>query len=102
MDFTFLFIIILMLLALKSGLDIVAIALLVILVFTSKSKYLLIATVIGGALVVIVGLGGFSSSLDNPVTLAVLGGLFLIMLLLARQDSDNPAPQGYMPGAGYG
>lgn len=100
MDFTFLFIIILMLLALKSGLELVAIGLFVILLFTSKNKWLLIATLIGGALVAVVSLGGISSSLNDPVTLAVLGGLFIILILLARNDSESPAPQGYYPGAG--
>ena len=98
MDFTFLFIIILMLLALKSGLTIVAVGLLVILVFTSKSKWLLMATVVGGALALVAGYGGISSSLDNPVTLAILAGLFIILLILARSDSETPSPQGYMPG----
>ena len=92
-------IIILMLLALKSGLTIVAVGLLVILIFTSKSKWLLMATAVGGGLALIAGLGGINSSLDNPVTLAVLAGLFLILLILARSDSENPAPQSYMPGA---
>ncbi len=99
MDFTFLFIIILMLLALKSGLELVAIGLLVILLFTSKNKFLLLATGIGGALFLLISYGGVSSSLDNPATIAVLIGLFVIMLILAKSDSDNPAPQGYYPGA---
>ncbi|MDP2717627.1 MAG: hypothetical protein Q8P02_02705 [Candidatus Micrarchaeota archaeon] len=98
MDFTFLFIIILMLLALKSGLDLIAVGLLVILLFTSKNKYLLVATVIGGALVALVSFTGLRTSLTDPVTLSVLAGLFIILLLLARQDSDNPQPAGYMPG----
>ncbi len=100
MDFTFLFIIILMLLALKSGLDIVAIGLFVILLFTSKNKWLLIATLIGGGLVAVLSFTGISSSLSDPVTLAVLGGLFIILLLLARNDSESPSPQGYYPGQG--
>jgi hypothetical protein len=98
MDFTFLFIIILMLLALKSGLDIIAIGLLIILLVTAKNKYLLIATLIGGAMVALVSFTGIRTSLDDPVTLGVLAGLFIIMLLLARQDSDTPSPSGYMPG----
>lgn len=98
MDFTFLFIIILMLLALKSGLSLIAIGLFVILLVTSKNKWLLIATLIGGVLVAVLSYTGISSSLDDPATLAVLGGLFVILLLLARNDSESPAPQGYYPG----
>jgi len=100
MDFTFLFIIIMMLLALKSGLSIIAIGLFIILLVTSKNKWLLIATLIGGGLVAVVSVTGVSSALDDPATLAVLGGLFVILLLLARNDTESPAPQGYYPGGG--
>ena len=58
MDFTFLFVIILMLLAVKTGLWYVAAGLFIVLVFTSKSKMLLLAAIIGLAVAVATGFFG--------------------------------------------
>ncbi|MBI5035790.1 hypothetical protein HZC09_00450 [Candidatus Micrarchaeota archaeon] len=100
MDFTFLFIIIIMMLAVKSELWFIALGLFVILLVTSKNKYLLIASFLGLALILIVNYAGMSSYLGDLSTWVVLGILFLILLLLARNDSEQPSPAGYYPGMG--
>lgn len=99
MDFTFLFIIILMLLAVKSGLTIVAIGLALVLFVTSKSKYLLLAAVVG---LLVVGAAYFNISglldFSNSTTWIILGGLFLVMVILAKKDSDTPGnAEAYSP-----
>ncbi|MFH1056328.1 MAG: hypothetical protein V1717_00830 [Candidatus Micrarchaeota archaeon] len=91
MDFTFLFVIVIMLLAVKSGLVWVAAGLALILLATSKSNYLIFAAVVGIAVVVAVNYLG-----DSDLSFwVIVGGLGLILLLLAKKDSDQPTPQFY-------
>ena len=92
MDFTFLFIVILMVFAAQSGLIAVAAGLFLLLLFTAKGKMVMAAAFIGGALVVAIWMG-----LANDVVL--IGGLFVIFLLLTRADA-GPAAVGY--GGAYG
>ena len=83
-----------MLLAVKSGLEWVAAGLAILLFVTSKGKYLWIAAGVGVALVIAVyyfGKGEWSFWL-------IAGGLGLVLLLLAKKDSDEP--QGYSPPMG--
>ncbi len=93
MDYTFLFIIILMLFAVKYNLLLVAGGLFVLLIFSTKSKYLLLASVIGlviAALTKYIDLGDYT-------TYVVLGGLFAVMVLISRKDADAPQSQGFGP-----
>ena len=89
MDFTLLFVLILMLLAYQSGLTAIAIGLLLVALVTAKNKYLLAAVAIGGLVlgVLFLGLGEITSWL-------VIGGLFVIFLILAWKD-EGTGPQGY-------
>ncbi len=80
-----------MLLAVKSELYWIAGGLAIILFATSKGKYLMLAAVVGVILVVAVNFLGNSDYL----LWVIGGGLGLILLLLAKKDSDEPAP-GYM------
>lgn len=89
MDFTFLFIIVLMLLAVKSNLEWVAAGLALILLATSKGKYLFFAAVVGIAVVLLVNYLG-NSDLNFWI---IAGGLGIVLLLLAKKDTDEP--QGY-------
>ncbi len=98
MDFTFLFVIILMLLAVKSGVSYIAVGLLIILLLTSKNKYLLVAAVVGGLTVLLVGWEGASGLLGDMNIWIGLGGLFIVLLLLAKKDDDHPSQEGYSPG----
>jgi hypothetical protein len=87
MDFTFLFIIIIMLLAVKNDLNMVAVGLFALLLFTSNNKFLLAASFVGFGLLVAVGW----MNLGNYFSWVVLGSLFIVMLLLAVKDSGKPA-----------
>ncbi len=97
MDFTFLFIILLMMLAVKSQLWYVAVGLFVILIVTSKNKYLLVAALLGLAAVGLSSQTGISTYFGDATNWIVLGILFAILVLLAKKDSDNPTPEGYAP-----
>ena len=94
MDFTFLFIVILMLLASQSGAVIISGALFVALLVQAKDKYLLFSALVGGAIVIL----NYLQVLDN--TFLILGGLFVVLLLLVREDSVHPQPA-YGGGGGY-
>lgn len=91
MDFTFLFIVILMLLAVKSELNAVAAGLFVILLFTANSKYLLAAAFVGFALAI--GVGYFN--LGDYSAWAILGALFVVVLLIIKKDNDAPSAGAY-------
>ncbi|PIN96613.1 hypothetical protein COU39_00425 [Candidatus Micrarchaeota archaeon CG10_big_fil_rev_8_21_14_0_10_60_32] len=96
MDFTFLFIVILMLLAIKSELNIVAFGLFALLLFTAKSKYLIIAALVGLALILAVGY----LNLGDYQMPAIVGALFVVVLLIAKKESDQPAGGAYGGGGG--
>ncbi|VVB67057.1 Uncharacterised protein [Candidatus Norongarragalina meridionalis] len=97
MDYTFLFLVILMLFAVKSGVEYIAVGIFVLLLFTSKSKYLLAAAVVGGGIALLwysgVNLGDYGM-------IVTVGGLFLVLLLIAKKESDQP--QGYGGGGMFG
>ncbi len=92
MDFTFLFIIILMLLAVKSNMTWVAAGLAVLLLATSKGKYLILAAVVG---ILVVLATSFLGSSDYVFWVIGLG-LGIVLLLLARKDAEEPSA-GYSP-----
>ncbi|PIT85521.1 hypothetical protein COU36_02780 [Candidatus Micrarchaeota archaeon CG10_big_fil_rev_8_21_14_0_10_59_7] len=95
MDYTFLFIVILMLFAVKSGLYYVAVGLFVLLLFTAKNKYLIAAAVVGGGIALMWYSG---MNLGDYSMIITVGGLFLVLLLIAKKESDQP--QGYGGGGG--
>ncbi len=97
MDFTFLFIIVLMLIAVKSNLPWLAGGLFLLLLFTSKNKYFFLAAFVGLALMLAI----MFVPLGDYFLWVVLGGLFVILMLLARKDVEEPTPS-YMGGGGYG
>ncbi|MFH0835672.1 MAG: hypothetical protein V1834_00745 [Candidatus Micrarchaeota archaeon] len=94
MDYTFLFIAILMLLAVKSNMTWIAVGLFALLLISSKNKYLLIAAVIS----VVVMFVFRSNQFEEYGMWIVIGGLFLVMLVLTRKEADQPSPQGYYGG----
>ncbi|MFH1200248.1 MAG: hypothetical protein V1708_04220 [Candidatus Micrarchaeota archaeon] len=95
MDFTFLFIVVLMVLAMQSNNLVITVALFALLLITAaKNKYLLFAAIIGGALSLVWG-SDFAGEYRTPL---LLGGLFAILLLLAKKDSDSPQPAAGMGG----
>ena len=91
MDFTFLFVVILMLLAVKNELNMVAVGLFVILLFTAKSKYLLAAAFVGIALAV--GVGFFIIGEYSPWV--ILGALFVVVLLIIKKEGEAPNAGAY-------
>ena len=96
MDLTFLFITILMILAARSGMFWVAVGLFIVLLLSAKSKILILAAVISGALLALVA---FGSSGTNYI---VIGGLFVVFLILVKKDSDSPQPDQSAMYGGYG
>ena len=86
MDFTFLFIVVLMLLASQSGNVIIAGFLFIALLVTSKDKYMFAAAFVGLGVVLVM-----NTQLENK-TLYMLGGLFAVLLLIARDDLKHPQP----------
>ncbi|MBI5225388.1 hypothetical protein HY989_05970 [Candidatus Micrarchaeota archaeon] len=91
MDFTFLIIVILMLLAAQSGNLPIVIALFALMLVVAKNKFLMLSAFIG------LILAGISTlNLENK-SIYMMGGLFLIIILLAKTDAG--APQQY--GGGY-
>lgn len=97
MDFTFLFIVILMLIAVKSNLPWLAGGLFLLLLFSSKNKYFILAAFLGLALMLTL----MFVPLGDYFLWVVLGGLFLILIILARKDVEEPT-LGYAGGGGYG
>lgn len=99
MDFTFLFIVVLMVLAMQSNNLTITIALFALLLITAaKNKYLLFAAIIGGVLALLWGTD-FGGQYRTPL---LLGGLFVILILLVKKDSESPMPAGYGGMGGYG
>ncbi|MFH0713674.1 MAG: hypothetical protein V1722_03935 [Candidatus Micrarchaeota archaeon] len=97
MDFTFLFITVLMVLAAQSGMLWVAVGLFLLLLLSAKSKMLLIATVIGAVLIALVSFGGIGNNY------LIIGGLFVIMLIIVKKDADSPQqPDQMAMYGGYG
>lgn len=91
MDFTFLFLVVLMVLAAQSNNLVLLLGLFVILLVTAKhSKYLLGSAVIGLAIAFLWN-ADFAGAYKTPV---LLGGLFLVLLLLIKSDSGQPQPMG--------
>ena len=93
MDFTFLFIVILMLLAIRSGLEWIAAGLAVLLLLTSKGKYLLLAAIVGIA--VVVSVYYFGNSELNFWFIAA--GMGIVLFILARKDTEEPSAAAYPP-----
>ncbi len=91
-----------MLLAVKTGLWYVSVGLFVVLLFTSKSKLLLMAALIGLGVAIATGsFGALSFNAGDSSTWIILGGLFVVLLILAKSDSEAPAQQGFYGGGGY-
>ncbi|MFH1442880.1 MAG: hypothetical protein ABIG96_02500 [Candidatus Micrarchaeota archaeon] len=93
MDFTFLIVTVLMLLAAQSGNIPIVIALFALLLVTAKSKYLILAAIIGLVLSIVASL-----QIENK-EIYMLGGLFLILIIIAKADSSTP--QQPYAGGGY-
>ncbi|MFH1107075.1 MAG: hypothetical protein V1787_04210 [Candidatus Micrarchaeota archaeon] len=94
MDFSFLFIVILMVMAVQSNNTVITLALFALLLITSaKNKFLLVAALVGGALAFVWNMP-LEASIKTPL---LLGGLFVVLILLVKKDSDSPAPP-----VGYG
>ncbi|MBS3070341.1 hypothetical protein J4220_02430 [Candidatus Micrarchaeota archaeon] len=94
MDFTALFIVVLMILAAKSGLLWIAGGLGILMLVTSKGSYSIAAAVIGVAVVAAVYFLGES----ELSFYAMVGGLGLVLAILARKDSEQPSAGYYPPG----
>jgi hypothetical protein len=88
MDFTFLFLVVLMVLAAQSNNYTLLIALFALLLLTAKSKYLMAAAIAGLVLSLI-----WTTDIAGPYkTPLLLGGLFLVLLLLVKSDNGAPQP----------
>ena len=96
MDFTFLFIAVLMIIAAQSGMLWIAAGLFLILLLSAKSKILLLAAGIVGVLFAIIALG------LTGTNYIVIGGLFLVFLLIVKKDADSPQPDPNAMYGGYG
>jgi len=93
MDFTSLFIVVLMILAAKTGLLWIAGGLGILLLVTSKGSYSIAAAIVGLAVAAALYFLGES----NLSFYVMVGGLGLVLLLLAKKESDQPS--GYYPPA---
>ena len=82
-----------MLLAAQSGNMPIVIALFALMLVTAKSKFLILAAIVGLVLTFVFGM-----ELENKMYY-ILGGLFIILLLIVKTDSG--APQPYGGGGGY-
>ena len=91
MDFTALFIVVLMILAAKTNLWWIAVGLGILLLFTSKGSYSMAAAGVG----IVVAAAVFLLGSSDLSFYAMVGGLGIVLLLLAKKDSDQPA--GYYP-----
>ncbi len=94
MDLTFLLITILMIIASQSGMLWIAVGLFLILLLSAKSKLLLLAAGVAGLLLALIYLG---FARDNYL---IVGGLFLVLLIIVKKDADSPQQQD--PMAAYG
>lgn len=95
MDFTFLFLTVLMILAAQSGMLWIAVGIFLLLLLSAKSKWLLLAAGVSAVLTAVVYFTGIQNSYF------VVGGMFIVLLLVVKKDADNPQPEGAMYG-GYG
>ncbi len=95
MDFTFLIIVVLMLLAAQSNNLPIVIALFALLLVSAKSKLLIFAAIVGLGLALFMG-----SDFENK-SIYILGGLFLILVLIAKSDTGAGAQAPYMGGGYY-
>ncbi|MFH1247015.1 MAG: hypothetical protein V1644_01415 [Candidatus Micrarchaeota archaeon] len=93
MDFTFIFLTVLMVFAAQSGMLWIAIGLFAIVLLSAKTKLLLLAAGISGFLLALIALGVAANNY------AIIGGLFIILLLIVKKDADSPQPD---PSAAYG
>ncbi|MBI4406775.1 hypothetical protein HY571_02580 [Candidatus Micrarchaeota archaeon] len=84
MDFTFLFLTILMLLAAQSGMLWIAAGLFLLLLLSAKTHLLLIAAGVAFVLLALIGLGLTSSNY------VIMGGLFVVLVILVKKDADSP------------
>ena len=85
-----------MILAAQSGMLWVGVGLFLILLLSAKSKILLLAAVIAAVLLGIMAFGGVGSNY------LVIGGLFLVFLILVKKDADSPQPDPNAMYGGYG
>lgn len=97
MDPTIIFLIVLMLLAIQNGMYWLAVLLFLVAVITSKNKFFLGATLIGGAVGTVLYLG-----IGSLAGILVGAGLFIAFLLVILQDSNSPqGSNGYGQQQGY-
>jgi hypothetical protein len=94
MDFTVLLLLIFMLLALQQGLWLIAGALFLLILFTTRGKALMLAVLVGAG---IASLAIFGISQNS---ILVIAGLFVVFLVLARKDERPAGPEAYYPGGG--
>lgn len=87
MDFTSLFIVVLMILASKAGLLWVAVGLGILLLITSKGSYALAAAILG----IIVTAALYFLGESDMSFYVMVGGLGLVLLLLAKKEADQPS-----------
>ena len=94
LDFSYLFVIFLIVLAVQANQPVIAVAIFVLLIITSKSKYMTAAAVVGGLVAIAYTLG-----FQDPIVIGI--GLFIVLLLIVKNDPAGGAaagPQGYYPG----
>ncbi len=96
MDFTFLFLTVLMILAAQSGMLWIAVGIFLLLLLSAKSKWLLMAAGVSAILTGVVYFTGVQNSY------LVVGGMFIVLLLVVKKDADNPQPEGGAMYGGYG
>ncbi len=96
MDFTFIFLTILMVFAAQAGMLWIAVGLFLILLLSAKTKLLLLATGISGVLLALITLG---IAANNYL---IIGGLFVMFLIIIKKDADSPQPDPMAAYGGYG
>lgn len=94
MDFTILLLAVFLLLALQQQLWPIAGALLLLILFTAKSKILIVVALAG------IGMAALTLFGNAYPSWLIIAGLFLILLYLARKDDRPTGPEAYYPG-GY-
>lgn len=85
-----------MILAAQSGMLWVALGLFLLLLLSAKSKLLLIAA---GVAAVLLGLSALGIAKTNYL---IVGGLFVVLLLIVKKDADSPQPDQAAMYGGYG
>ncbi|MDP3742321.1 MAG: hypothetical protein Q8R15_03335 [Candidatus Micrarchaeota archaeon] len=96
MDFTFIFLTILMVFAAQAGMLWIAVGLFLILLLSAKTKLLLLAAGISGVLLALITLG---IAANNYL---IIGGLFVMFLIIIKKDADSPQPDPMAAYGGYG